>query len=110
MAQYPFRHSTYYTRQEDLEFVSELPPMNSQEDVLQELQAYHPAYQRRGTVYNPLYPPPPPSFGPVLDPSPSPPPLSKFRERVTRIFGKLKNKFRDGLRKLQGGRRYRGGY
>ncbi|KAK7460833.1 hypothetical protein VKT23_008762 [Stygiomarasmius scandens] len=96
MAQYPFRHSTYYTR-DDLEFISELPPMNSQEDMLQELQTYH----RRGTLYDP----PSPSFGPYLDPSPPP-----LRNRITRIFKKLKNKFRNGLKKLRGGREYRNSY
>ncbi|KAE9406529.1 hypothetical protein BT96DRAFT_220693 [Gymnopus androsaceus JB14] len=39
MAHYPFRHSTYYTR-DDVEFISELPPMNSEEDLMQELQTY----------------------------------------------------------------------
>ncbi|KAK0223934.1 hypothetical protein IW262DRAFT_1492845 [Armillaria fumosa] len=41
MSNYPFRHSTYYTRDDD-EFISELPPMNTEEDLLQELQNYEP--------------------------------------------------------------------
>ncbi|KAF9022402.1 hypothetical protein BDZ89DRAFT_1196066 [Hymenopellis radicata] len=45
---YPYRHSTYYTRDED-EYVSELPylvpqllskPMSSEEDILQDMQTY----------------------------------------------------------------------
>ncbi|PBK63253.1 hypothetical protein ARMSODRAFT_548117 [Armillaria solidipes] len=50
MSNYPFRHSTYYTRDDD-EFISELPPMSSEEDVLQELQNY----ERQATPN--VYPP-----------------------------------------------------
>ncbi|KAF4603120.1 hypothetical protein AB1N83_004529 [Pleurotus pulmonarius] len=50
MSDYPYRHSTYYTRNDEL--ISELPPMNTQEDLLQErvalrqsrLETYHPVY------------------------------------------------------------------
>ncbi|KAG7442869.1 uncharacterized protein BT62DRAFT_361498 [Guyanagaster necrorhizus] len=51
MSNYPFRHSTYYTRDED-EFISELPPMSSEEDILQELQIYH-RRQASPNVYSP---------------------------------------------------------
>ncbi|KAK0205429.1 hypothetical protein DFS33DRAFT_1383334 [Desarmillaria ectypa] len=50
MSNYPFRHSTYYTRDED-EFISELPPMSTEEDILQELQNY----ERQATTN--MYPP-----------------------------------------------------
>ncbi|KAK0194469.1 hypothetical protein F5146DRAFT_1135220 [Armillaria mellea] len=50
MSNYPFRHSTYYTRDDD-EFISELPPMNTEEDLLQELQNYE--HQARPDVRPP---------------------------------------------------------
>ncbi|KAK0220924.1 hypothetical protein EDD85DRAFT_960460 [Armillaria nabsnona] len=50
MSNYPFRHSTYYTRDDD-EFISELPPMSTEEDILQELQNY----ERQATPN--VYPP-----------------------------------------------------
>ncbi|GLB39936.1 hypothetical protein LshimejAT787_0704460 [Lyophyllum shimeji] len=34
--EYPFNHSTYYTRRDDDPYTSELPPMNSEEDFLQQ--------------------------------------------------------------------------
>ncbi|KIK00986.1 hypothetical protein K443DRAFT_7235 [Laccaria amethystina LaAM-08-1] len=37
MSRYPYRHSTYFTRSDALETSSELPPMNSREDILQDL-------------------------------------------------------------------------
>ncbi|KAJ3489738.1 hypothetical protein NLJ89_g11499 [Agrocybe chaxingu] len=45
MAQYPYRHSTYFTGR-DPTYTSELPPMNSTEDILQEI-----FMRDRNTVY-----------------------------------------------------------
>ncbi|KAF8878070.1 hypothetical protein BD779DRAFT_1474923 [Infundibulicybe gibba] len=52
---YPFRHSTYFTR-DDNEFITELPPMNSEEDVIQERLHQHDftALQRQRRRRNPI--------------------------------------------------------
>ncbi|KIK61342.1 hypothetical protein GYMLUDRAFT_73350 [Collybiopsis luxurians FD-317 M1] len=76
MAHYPFRHSTYYTR-DDVEFISELPPMNSEEDLLQELQTYG---------RNLSYPPTPARYSRQsrpLDPNPIP---RTRKSLVSRVF------------------------
>ncbi|RDB28177.1 hypothetical protein Hypma_001298 [Hypsizygus marmoreus] len=50
--EYPFRHSTYYTRHyEEEDFTSELPPMNSEEDVLQEHLMNHRQYGRNSYLW-----------------------------------------------------------
>ncbi|PPQ92229.1 hypothetical protein CVT25_009003 [Psilocybe cyanescens] len=45
MSQYPFRHSTYFTGRDPV-YTSELPPMNSTEDILQDI-----FMRDRNTVY-----------------------------------------------------------
>uniref|UniRef100_A0A8H7XS58 Uncharacterized protein n=1 Tax=Psilocybe cubensis TaxID=181762 RepID=A0A8H7XS58_PSICU len=45
MSQYPFRHSTYFTGGDPVH-TSELPPMNSTEDILQDI-----FMRDRNTVY-----------------------------------------------------------
>ncbi|KAF8964767.1 hypothetical protein BDZ97DRAFT_1918726 [Flammula alnicola] len=45
MSHYPFRHSTYFTGGDPV-YTSELPPMNSMEDILQDI-----FMRDRNTVY-----------------------------------------------------------
>lgn len=69
--EYPFNHSTYYTRNDDDPYTSELPvrnaeylihytdeyfqPMNSEEDVLQEHLMTHRQYGRDSSYLNPIF-------------------------------------------------------
>jgi len=49
--EYPFNHSTYYTRRDDDPYTSELPPMNSEEDVLQEHLMNHRQFGRSSYLW-----------------------------------------------------------
>ncbi|KAF8065276.1 hypothetical protein FPV67DRAFT_176912 [Lyophyllum atratum] len=77
--EYPFNHSTYYTRRDNDPYTSELPPMNSEEDVLQDHSMNHRNFGRSSYLW---------PGGATR--------TKKRRGRLTRFFGKLKRGIQRG--------------